>query len=386
MPGTSIGLVACAAGLFVAFQEPIDDLPPVGAPVGRPRVIVPGSSAVADPEGAAIAGLPADSKAEVLTWDRVYALALIRSRSEKKPKGAPALDTTWLDRESKRVSVADFARFRNDLRAESFRDPAPMFLEVLRRRQAADDALRSLKAHEAYSRAWQGLAQVGAGMPQLTLDQLDDAMQRARSELLARRRGLRDSLDALRVELGLSPEAPVLPDRSILALFGDAFEAADRWLADPGRQHPQLDAIGERLPDLDDITIDGRSIIAELRTGSDSDDALLKAAARVALAHQAGDDERILRVRREVRQIEETYLDYLLARRRFVLVTRELDPGARMEATNLSAAQDNRLAVEDRLVALWTAFQAQRLALLRDLGTLPNDWPGFLAPLSTRKP
>ena len=38
---------------------------------------------------------------------------------------------------------------------------------------------------------------------------------------------------------------------------------------------------------------------------------------------------------------------------------------------------------QDRLIALWTSFRVERLALYRDLGVLPYDhWDAFYADLS----
>ncbi len=383
------------ASLAVGFQDPDDDgLPPLGRPLGQPRILVPGGTgAMADAEDAAIAGLPQGARPQVLTWERVYALALIRARSGRANGGATSFDPAWLYRESKQVGVADFARFRADFLAgpPAFHDPAPAMLEVLRLRQAVDDGLRSVKVHERYFRAAMTLRRDDApGLTNLTIDRIDDAVQQARVELVARRRRFRDALDALKVELGLAPEAAVVPDRTVLAAFGDAFDTADRWLTDPSRGVAQLDAIGKRLPELDDVAIDGRSIVAELRGGSESDDELLRAAARVARRIAGSGRPTTTRSRpgsaARCRALQETYLAYALASRRLELRVRRLDPGGPFEDTSLGAALGELLQVEDRLVDLWTQFQMQRLALLRDLGIMPgNDWPEFLASLQTIK-
>ena len=45
--------------------------------------------------------------------------------------------------------------------------------------------------------------------------------------------------------------------------------------------------------------------------------------------------------------------------------------------------QTEVIEAQDRLIALWTSFRAERLALYHDLGVLPyNDWKSFLADLS----
>ena len=54
--------------------------------------------------------------------------------------------------------------------------------------------------------------------------------------MIDRQMRYRDGLDAWRAGLGLSPHAPVIPDRGALAGFRDAFEAAERWSIAPDRE------------------------------------------------------------------------------------------------------------------------------------------------------
>ncbi len=410
MIGPSTLLLACAAGLLVGFQDPDDGLPPLGLPAARPHTLVPGGTAVVDTVNASVGGLPAGSNVEVLTWDRAYALALIRARSApaKGTKGVAALDRAWLDRESQRLDIRDFARFRGEFLASppAFRDPAPALLELARRHRAADDAARNLNIHERYAARFKELVEGRSRVKSWHwVDRLDESLTAARDDFTLKRQRYRDGLDAVKVELGLSPEALVLPDASITAAFGTAFEAAERWKADPIRQLTQLDAIILGLPAFEDVAIDGRTILSEARRGTGAVEDLLRAAVRVALANRAGhaaaegDDELALRVRRGVRHLEDAYIAYALAQRRMALLYRRLervdesftappdevlvvkDP----DVTMLVEVRAQIVETEDRLVALWTTYQAQRLALLRDLGTMPaDDWTSFVTPLIAR--
>ena len=53
--------------------------------------------------------------------------------------------------------------------------------------------------------------------------------------------------------------------------------------------------------------------------------------------------------------------------------------------TGLLAPEAQRLNAEDRLVTIWTSFQAERLALYRELGILPyDDWKSLFNDLSAR--
>ncbi len=406
MPRSWLCLLAGSTAFFVGFQEPDDGLPPLGEPPARPRVVVPGRSSAADPGSVELAGLPEGTRAEVLTWERAYKLALVRARTVpgKEARREATLDPRRLDEEANRAGFTDFARFRRDFRtggSGTFRDPAPALLDVARRARAAEDTLRHVKAHERRFREAIELARrAESGRTQLGIDQLDDALQQARVVMFAQTRRYRDGLDALKVELGLAPEAAVIIDPSILADFGRVFEAAEAWLDGPVRNLSRLGEIGNALPRLDDVAIGDRSAFAEFGRGPMPTEDLLRAAIAVRDEPRAGpDDAPTLRVRREVRLLGEAYFDYRIAARRFVLLVRQADQvretfvaqpanGPAFERVALADFVDALGRIdqdEERLVAAWAAYQTQRLALLRDLGTLPaDDWPGFLGPLTAR--
>ena len=109
-------LFACATGILVGFQDPDDGLPPVGVPASRPKVVVPVQATGADAASVALAGLEKGERAEILTWERVYKLAIVRARSEpaKGARLATTLDLKKLDEDARRVGFDDFARFRRD--------------------------------------------------------------------------------------------------------------------------------------------------------------------------------------------------------------------------------------------------------------------------------
>jgi hypothetical protein len=62
---------------------------------------------------AELAGLPPGARAEVLTLERAYTLALVKARAPKWPL-AETLDPKALDEQAERLGVADFARFRDE--------------------------------------------------------------------------------------------------------------------------------------------------------------------------------------------------------------------------------------------------------------------------------
>ena len=100
-----------------------------------------------------IAGLSASSHPEVLTWERVYALALVRARGGPGPR-ALALDPKVLAEQAARDGVADFGRFRKEFLAArrrgagGFHDPSGDFLALLDRLKRIDHARRNVAFHE----------------------------------------------------------------------------------------------------------------------------------------------------------------------------------------------------------------------------------------------
>src|SRR6201999_3206947 len=98
------------------------------------------------------------------------------------------------------------------------------FLEVLRQARAAEDAQRNVWRRDLDVRVGEDLAKDEPTTREMRgIDLLDETLQLARDDLSRKTRRYRDGLDALKVELGLSPEAPVVPDRAPLGAFGAVF-------------------------------------------------------------------------------------------------------------------------------------------------------------------
>ena len=99
------------------------------------------------------AGLAQNRRPELLTWERVYPLALVRARRASVTFEA-TLDPKALADESDRLDVADFARFRQEFLAPhsaagtGLRDPSADFLDLLRRVLAIDNARRNVAFHQ----------------------------------------------------------------------------------------------------------------------------------------------------------------------------------------------------------------------------------------------
>ena len=235
--------------------------PAAGQAVGLEGLLVP---MIPPPQETIIAGLPRGAAAELLTWERVYALALVRARSGGK-SAAETLDPRALDEQARRYEVADFARFRTafltgrDGDGGAFHDPSQAYFRVLRRRESIDIKNRYIAKVENLHRLVRELIQgENAGLSQLDIDVLAEALVQGRQRASRELAGYRNDLDELKVALGLSPHAPVLPDRGPVVAFLRVWDAADAWQRRPDRNLAELPRIVGQLPELGDALVGGQ--------------------------------------------------------------------------------------------------------------------------------
>ncbi len=357
------------------------------------------------------AGLAPNSRPEVLTWERVFTLALVHFRGGDS-RIADALVPAQLAARAKQHGVDDFTRFRTDFLTGRpgargmFRDPCAEYLELLRRSAAITSERRDLAFDENLLELMRGLIQgESGGLSQLDVDRVSVALLRARQRFTGEVGRFRNELDQMKVGLGLSPRAAIVPDRRVLANFGSAFEGVDNWFRSPGRNLAELHTLVERLPSLGSVVVGGRPV----RGGNPNAlDELLTNAARLAIKNQgirnegpSREDDQIqleLRVRRQLRRLLETQIAYDGEKHGYELAARLKDQAFERLVTSSRSAPSSRSALlgalldhaaeirqaEIRLVGLWTNFRAQRLALYREIGALPYDnWISFYEDLST---
>jgi len=406
------GILACALVIVVeiSFADPPQPPPPVDNLTGvlQPRVA---TSLDSDKE---IAGLSRGSRPVLLTWDRIYALALVRARAGP---GAftVSLDPAALGEEAARQGVADFARFRNDFCAdaagagERFRDPSAAVLQLLGRLQTIDNARRNVATHENLMTFLKERVQgESSGLHQLDVDMVFASLVRARQKLADEISQFREGLDELKVVLGLSPRAAVILDRPNPEAFRAVRDSVDKWNRSADRSLRELTRLIERLPALGEVVVDGQPILAKLDKNPDLWEEILTGAAQLAIKNRSDRDKSQapanagvqleLWVRRRLRNLFETRRAYETEKRSYELAIRLEDQTfERMVAPSSAGLISSRsplleglieqvnqvLKVEDRLVGLWTSFRTERLALYRDLGVLPyKDWSSFYADLS----
>ncbi len=419
----SFALMVLAGTFGVVMLVTMPAAGPLHAAQGAGQRVVAGAAERSlESADAELAGLPGGSRAVRLDWERVYALALLASRAGEPAQGgglAEVLDPEELLARIGRLEVGDFERFRAGFLAAGegdgqaggkFRDPTGSIFEVLRRLQTVENTRSDVASLGRLLMVIRERIQgESSGLTQLDLDRVDAAVQQARKGLVGEIRQYRDRLDELKVELALAPGAPVVPDRASLAVFRDGFAAIEEWFSDLQRDVTELPRLAARLPVMEEVVIDGRPVFATLDRTPDQMGTVLAAAARVALGNpqvaaktrpRAAAAALELRVRRRLRFLVETRRAYLLQLRSLVLAIRLKDHAfERVMAPSRDAPfvprsplfkdlidqEGEILRVQNDLVALWAAFQGGRLALYRDLGTLPfNDWKSFHEQLSAR--
>jgi hypothetical protein len=370
-----------------------------------------------------LAGLPADSRPELLTWERVYTLALLRARAGPM-RGAEVLDPKVLADLAERHGVADFSRFRRDFLAGrpgpgadgAFRDPSGDYLELLRRLQVIDTARLDVARRENCLRLYQELIQgESSGLGALEVDLVEASLVRARQRLASATAQFRDGLDELKAAIGLPPRAVLIPDPRGIAAFREVFDGVHNWHRDPKRSLKELSQLIAGLPALGEVMVEGRPILGTIESNPDRLEDVLAAAARVAGTNRGGqeqgeaardaDVQLELRTRRHIRRLMEARRAYDGEKRRYELASRLIEEvltefvappagGTQALAQSVGASTKTQALLDqfaqiqgaqDRLVGLWTSFKAERLALYRDLGILPyDDWKSFSDDLAAR--
>ena len=169
-------------------------------------------------------------------------------------------------------------------------DPVVGFLNVAEDIQLVENARRNLAAFDQIVKVYTALIDGEAsGLTQLQLDQVAQQQQNARQQLVATRTNYRNDLDQFKMQMGLPPDTPLIIDRTVVGKFRKIYEEVDRWQADPARSMQQLPAFANALPQLEDVVVDGRSLLNVYKEGKNSEDELedtLLAIERVALEHR----------------------------------------------------------------------------------------------------
>jgi len=177
-------------------------------------------------------------------------------------------------------------------------DPTTGFIPVLVFLQDVELDRRNLAAFEQLATLYRELIKGEAsGLSQLQVDQVELTLAGARQTFVSDKINYRNSLDAFKQQLGMPPDTPLVLDRSLLKPFTKVFDDIETWQRNPKREMDELNAIAAKLPELEDLIVDGRSVLSFYKNyrsdstlfekeNEDGLEALLVAAGRVAMEYR----------------------------------------------------------------------------------------------------
>jgi hypothetical protein len=141
-------------------------------------------------------------------------------------------------------------------------DPQTGFINVVEDVQLLDNWSRNIAAFEQLVVVYRELINgESSGLTQLQLDQVESGLQGAKLSFIGARTNYRSDLDSIKMQWGLPPDTPMMVDRSLTRVFQEVFDAVDAWGLDPKRDLLDLPKFADRLPNLEDIVLDGRSTL-----------------------------------------------------------------------------------------------------------------------------
>jgi hypothetical protein len=145
-------------------------------------------------------------------------------------------------------------------------DPTVGFLPVLFNLVQVEIDRRNLFFLESLARLYQELIQGEAsGLARLQVDQVMQNLITARQRLFADKLAYRTSLDSFKMQMSLPPDIPLVLDMSLAQPFYDVFNAVDNWQRRSDRKLEQLPSIIAQIPELEDIDVEGRSVLGPYR-------------------------------------------------------------------------------------------------------------------------
>jgi hypothetical protein len=145
-------------------------------------------------------------------------------------------------------------------------DPTIGFLPVVFNLVEVEVDRRNLFFLESVARLYNELIQGEAsGLSRLQLDQVMQRVIAGRQALFADQVTYRVQLDEFKMQMGLPPDTPLVIDMSLAQPFYDVFNAVDEWQRKSTRTLDQLPQIIAKLPELEDIDVEGRSVLAPYR-------------------------------------------------------------------------------------------------------------------------
>lgn len=130
-----------------------------------------------------------------------------------------------------------------------------------------------------------------SGLTKLQVDQAEQRLVSSRGTLVQSVLNYRNQLDQYKMQLGLPPDLPLIIDMNLTQGFRDVYGKIDDWQREPDRDLADLPGLVEQVPSLQDVVIDGRSILSlyresETYTDDDQLEDILQAGVRTALEYR----------------------------------------------------------------------------------------------------
>jgi hypothetical protein len=186
---------------------------------------------------------------------------------------AVTLEPLTLSERNLLYEVRSFARFRQlffvsiltanqNVENPGLNDPTVGFLNLLQNFLVAENTRINVASFERAYEIYQEYAKGGAssGISQLQVDQIDQNLQAARGSLITAQVTYRNLLDQYKMQLGLPPDTPLIPDVGLIQGFRDVFRELLDWQARDNHSPTELPGIIGRLPQLQNVTLDDRPL------------------------------------------------------------------------------------------------------------------------------
>ncbi|WP_165218948.1 hypothetical protein [Aquisphaera insulae] len=130
-----------------------------------------------------------------------------------------------------------------------------------------------------------------SGLTKLQVDQIRSNVLGARSTLISDILVLRNQIDQFKQQLGMPPDTPLVPDLSLVQPYLNVYNDIDDWQRAANRKLDDIPKIVNKIPELEDIVLDGRSVLGIYKgsTTYDNEDELeatLQAAVRIAAEYR----------------------------------------------------------------------------------------------------
>jgi len=145
-------------------------------------------------------------------------------------------------------------------------DPVVGFLPVVFNLVEIEVDRRNLVFLESLAKLYQELIQGEAsGLSRLQVDQVLQRVIAGRQALFVDLITYRNQLDQFKMQMSLPPDLPLVVDMSLAQPFYDVFNEVDRWQRRSDRKLEELPAIIAKIPELEDIDVEGRSVLSPYR-------------------------------------------------------------------------------------------------------------------------